>query len=63
MQQKPPCEVSGLLFLIVPKPGDSLKKKAEKTDEVNYFFKIRKVNSRHAGVRSEIYQKKKRVSM
>ena len=62
--QSPLCELSGcfstvLLFLIVPKSIDSLKEKTEKPDKVNSFFKKRKTNSRHAGIQSKIYQKKK----
>ena len=62
--QNRPCELSGcfsteLLFLLVPKSIDSLKEKAKKPDEVNYFFNKRKTNSRHAGIQRKIYQKKK----
>ena len=46
-----------LIFLLVPKSIDYLKKK--KSDKVNSFFKKRKTNSRHAGIQSKIYQKKK----
>ena len=39
MQQNLPCELSGcfstVLFLLVPKSGDSLKEQTEKTDKVN----------------------------
>ena len=38
---------------------DSLKEKTKKPDKVNSFFKKRKTNSRHAGIQSQIYQKKK----
>ena len=43
MQENPPCELSGcfstvLLFLLIPKSGDSLKEQTEKTDEVNSAF-------------------------
>ena len=62
--QNPLCKLSGcfstvLFFLLVPKSIDSLKEKTEKTDKVNSFFKKRKTNSRHAGIQSKIYQKKK----
>ena len=66
--QNPFCELSGcfstvLFFLLVPKSIDSLKEKTEKTNKVNSFFKKRKANSRHAGIQSKIYQKKKREWM
>ena len=66
--QNPLCELSGcfstvLLFLLVPKFIGSLKEKTEKPDKVNSFFKKRKTNSRHAGIQSKIYQKKKSESM
>ena len=66
--QNPLYELSGcfstvLFFLLVPKSIDSLKEKKEKTDKVNSFFKKRKTNSRHAGIQSKIYQKKKREWM
>ena len=35
------------------------RKSTEKTNKVNSFFKKRKTNSRHAGIQSKIYQKKK----
>ena len=62
--QNPLCELSGcfstvLLFLLVPKSIGSLKEKTKKPDKVNSFFKKRKTNSRHAGIQSKIYQKKK----
>ena len=62
--QNPLCELSGcfstvLFFLLVPKSIDSLKQKTEKPDKVNSFFKKRETNSRHAGIQSKIYQKKK----
>ena len=58
------CELSScfctvLLFLLVPKSIDSLKEKTKKPDKVNSFFKKRKTNSRHGGIQSKIYQKKK----
>ena len=43
-------------FLLVAKPGDSLNKQTEKTDTVNSFLK--KINFRHAGIKSKIYQSK-----
>ena len=68
MQQNPPCELPGcfsttLLFLIVPKFGESLKEQTEKTDKVNSFFKERKFNSTYARIQSKIYQKKNRAWM
>ena len=62
--QNPLCELSGsfstvLLFLFVPKSIDSLKEKTKKRDNLNSFFKKRKTNSRHPGIQSKIYQKKK----
>ena len=45
----------------VPKSGDSLKEKKEKTNKVNSFFKKRKFDSRDAGIQRKIYQKKKRA--
>ena len=68
MQQNPPCELPGwfsttLLFLIVPKFGESLKEQTEKTDKVNFFFKERKFDSTYARIQSKIYQKKNRVWM
>ena len=67
MLENPPPGPSGcfstvLLFLLVPKSGDSLKEQTEKTDKVNSVFLKRKINSRHAGIiakQSKIYQKKK----
>ena len=44
-------------FLLVAKSGDSLKKQTEKTDRVNSFLK-KKINFRHAGIKSKIYQSK-----
>ena len=60
MQQNPPYELSGvfsavLLFLLVPKSGNSLKEQTEKTDKVNSFFKKRKINSRYARFQSKKY--------
>ena len=60
--QNPLCELSGrfstvLFFLLLPKSIDSLKEKTE--NKVNSFFKKRKTSSRHAGIHSKIYQKKK----
>ena len=52
-----------LLFLLVSKSIDSLKEKTKKPNKVNSFFKKRKTNSRHAGIQSKIYQKKKSESM
>ena len=68
MQQNPPYELSGcfsavLLFLLVPKSGNSLKEQTEKTDKVNSFFKKRKINSRYARFQSKKYQKKNRTRM
>ena len=37
-----------------------LKRTNRKTDKVNSFFKLRKINSRLAGIQSKIYQKKKK---
>ena len=45
-------------FLLVAKSGDSLKKQTEKTDRVNSFLKKKKINFRHAGIKSKIYQSK-----
>ena len=66
--QNPLCELSGcfskvLFFLFVAKFIDSFKEKTEKTDKVNSFFKKRKTNSKHAGIQSKIYQKKKSAWM
>ena len=52
-----------IIFLLVPKSVDSWKENKEKTDKVNSYFKKRKTNSRHAGIQSKIYQKKKREWM
>ena len=43
MQQNPLCELLGcfstvLVFLLVPKSGDSLKEQTEKTDKVVSIF-------------------------
>ena len=62
--QNPLYEFSGcfstvLLFLPVRKSIDSLKGKTKKPDKLNSFFKKRKTNSRHAGIQSKIYQRKK----
>ena len=66
--QNPHCDLSGcfstvLFFLLAPKSIDSLKEKTEKTEKVNSFFKNRKTNFRHAGIRSKLYQKRKREWM
>ena len=68
MQQNPPCELSScfstvLLFLLVPKSVGSLKQQTEKIDKVNSVFLKRKINSRHAGIQSKIYKKKKKTCM
>ena len=68
MQQNPPCELSScfstvLLFLLVPKSVGSLKQQTEKIDKVNSVFLKRKINSRHTGIQSKIYKKKKKTCM
>ena len=64
--QNPLCELSGyfstvLLILLVPKSIDSIKEKTKNSIRYTPFFlkKKRKTSSRHAGIQSKIYQKKK----
>ena len=63
MQQNPPCELPGcfsttLLFLIVPKFGESFKEQTEKTDKVNFFFKERKFDSTYAKFKAKYIKRR-----
>ena len=67
MQQNPPSELPGwFLTVLCFLPTVPILKSddigTEKQDKVNSIF-LKKVNSRHAGIKSKIYQKKERTWM